>query len=152
VTITSFPSDAGSTREVAHRNWAAAVRAYRSSLDLYRHVLTIRAQREARSLSPQTGFNLGEQYAPVRLRTQAPALQNLTPREREVAHLMACGYTNQQIAETLVLTRGTVANHVAHILDKLGASNRTQVAALVFLAPPDQPQPDGPPASNAAAD
>jgi DNA-binding NarL/FixJ family response regulator len=75
----------------------------------------------------------------------------LTPREREVAHLMASGHTNQQIAETLVLTRGTVANHVAHILDKLGASNRTQVAALVFLAQPERPQPNGP-ASNAAAD
>jgi len=65
---------------------------------------------------------------------------------------MACGYTNQQIADTLVLTRGTVANHVAHILDKLGASNRTQVAALVLHAPSEEPHPEGAPAFDAADD
>jgi DNA-binding NarL/FixJ family response regulator len=56
----------------------------------------------------------------------------LTPREREVAELIARGYSNQQIASELVLTRGTVANHVAHVLAKLGATNRTQVAARVL--------------------
>jgi DNA-binding NarL/FixJ family response regulator len=55
----------------------------------------------------------------------------LTPREREVAALLAEGRTNQEIAEVLVIERGTAANHVAHILHKLGASNRTQVAVLV---------------------
>jgi DNA-binding NarL/FixJ family response regulator len=51
--------------------------------------------------------------------------------------LIARGYTNQQIAETLVLTRGTVANHVAHILGKVGVTNRTQVAARVLkIVPP----------------
>ena len=48
--------------------------------------------------------------------------------------LIACGYTNRQIAEALVLTRGTVANHVAHILSKLDLSNRTQLAAYVTRA------------------
>jgi DNA-binding NarL/FixJ family response regulator len=63
-------------------------------------------------------------------------LDPLTPREREVAALIARGYSNQQIAATLVLTTGTVANHVAHILCKLGATNRTQVAALVLRPVP----------------
>jgi len=58
-------------------------------------------------------------------------LASLTPREREVAALLADGRTNRQIAELLVIERGTVANHVAHILHKLGVSNRTQVALLV---------------------
>ena len=40
----------------------------------------------------------------------------LTPREREVAELIAHGLSNEQIALRLVLTAGTVANHVAHIL------------------------------------
>lgn len=47
---------------------------------------------------------------------------------------MTFGYTNRQIAAKLVLTHSTVANHVAHILAKLGAANRTQVAALVSRA------------------
>jgi non-specific serine/threonine protein kinase len=52
----------------------------------------------------------------------------LTPREEEVAALIARGYTNRQIAGELVVARGTVANHVAHILDKLGFQSRAQIA------------------------
>jgi non-specific serine/threonine protein kinase len=63
----------------------------------------------------------------------------LTRRESEVAELIARGYTNQQIADALVLTRGTVANHVAHILGKLGVTNRTQVAAHVLGSDADTP-------------
>jgi DNA-binding NarL/FixJ family response regulator len=59
-------------------------------------------------------------------------LDGLTHREREVAELVTRGYSNQAIADALVLTRGTVANHVAHVLAKLGARNRTQVAARVL--------------------
>ncbi len=52
----------------------------------------------------------------------------LTPREHEVAGLMSQGLTNQEIAQQLTLTPGTVANHVAHILAKTGARSRVQVA------------------------
>ncbi len=38
------------------------------------------------------------------------------------------GLTNRQIAEALVITEGTAANHVVHILGKLGFSSRAQVA------------------------
>jgi predicted ATPase/class 3 adenylate cyclase/DNA-binding CsgD family transcriptional regulator len=53
----------------------------------------------------------------------------LTRREQEVAVLIARGMTNRQIAEALVITEGTAANHVNHILDKLGFSSRAQIAA-----------------------
>jgi DNA-binding CsgD family transcriptional regulator len=53
----------------------------------------------------------------------------LTARQREVAALIARGCTNAEIAELLVLTKGTVANHVEHILNRLGFSNRALVAA-----------------------
>jgi DNA-binding CsgD family transcriptional regulator len=53
----------------------------------------------------------------------------LTPREREVAELLAEGLTNSQIAQRLVISRKTVAVHVSHILAKLEMSSRTQVAA-----------------------
>ena len=40
-------------------------------------------------------------------------------------------YTQSQIAEALVIAEGTAANHVNHILDKMGFSSRAQVAAWV---------------------
>ena len=52
----------------------------------------------------------------------------LTRREREVAALIAGGLSNPQIAAELVITRRTAANHVEHILNKLGFHARTQVA------------------------
>jgi DNA-binding NarL/FixJ family response regulator len=55
----------------------------------------------------------------------------LTARQLEVARLIARGYTNVQIAESLVVTPGTVANHVAHLLDRLGFDRRAQVASWV---------------------
>src|SRR4051812_1725422 len=59
------------------------------------------------------------------------ATESLTRREREVAELIAEGMSNEQIAERLVLTPGTVANHVAHILSKLRLMSRVQVAVKV---------------------
>src|SRR5438067_1865532 len=73
------------------------------------------------------GVALVRDQQPPGARRDVPT--TLTRREWEVARLIARGYTNRDIAETLVVTRGTVANHVAHILDKLNASNRTQIAA-----------------------
>jgi DNA-binding NarL/FixJ family response regulator len=52
----------------------------------------------------------------------------LTPREREIAALVAEGLSNAEIAERLVLSPGTVGNHLGHILRALGARNRVQVA------------------------
>ena len=52
----------------------------------------------------------------------------LSPRQWEIANLLALGLTNGQIADRLILSPGTVANHIQHILVKLGASSRTQIA------------------------
>jgi LuxR family transcriptional regulator, maltose regulon positive regulatory protein len=53
----------------------------------------------------------------------------LTDRELEVLGLLATGTTNREIADDLVVTVETVKKHVSHILDKLGAANRTQAVA-----------------------
>jgi predicted ATPase/DNA-binding CsgD family transcriptional regulator len=53
----------------------------------------------------------------------------LTPREREVAALVAGGSSNKAIAEELVISPATAARHVANILAKLGFSSRAQIAA-----------------------
>ncbi|WAZ23810.1 LuxR C-terminal-related transcriptional regulator [Streptomyces cinnabarinus] len=55
----------------------------------------------------------------------------LTPRESQVAELVAQGLANQQIAERLVIARRTAEGHVERILGKLGLSNRSQLAAWV---------------------
>jgi LuxR family maltose regulon positive regulatory protein len=46
-----------------------------------------------------------------------------------VLQLLAAGKSNLAIAEELVITLDTVKRHVTHILDKLGATNRTQAVA-----------------------
>jgi DNA-binding NarL/FixJ family response regulator len=61
----------------------------------------------------------------------ADTIGKLTPRQREVARLVAGGLTNMEIAERLVLTPGTVANHLEGILRRLGFRSRAQVAALL---------------------
>jgi len=53
---------------------------------------------------------------------------DLTPREREVASLVAEGLSNAEIAEKLYLSNGTVRNHVSTILEKSGLEHRTQIA------------------------
>ena len=53
----------------------------------------------------------------------------LTPREREIAALIARGLSNRAIADELVISQATVARHVANMLTKLGFSSRAQVAA-----------------------
>jgi DNA-binding CsgD family transcriptional regulator/tetratricopeptide (TPR) repeat protein len=53
----------------------------------------------------------------------------LSPRELEVARLVARGLTNKQIGEALFVAERTAENHVQHILVKLGFSNRSQIAA-----------------------
>ena len=61
----------------------------------------------------------------------------LTPREAEVLALLARGYTNREIAATLVISVRTAGVHVSHILRKLGAPNRLEAAAIAHrLSPP----------------
>jgi LuxR family maltose regulon positive regulatory protein len=60
----------------------------------------------------------------------APGLIDaLTARELQVLQLLAAGRSNRRIAAELVVTLDTVKKHVGHVLDKLGAANRTEAAA-----------------------
>ena len=60
---------------------------------------------------------------------QAEPWHPLSAREFEVAQLVAVGLTNRQIAERLVLAPKTISAHITHILTKLGAARRTEIAA-----------------------
>ena len=61
-------------------------------------------------------------------------MERLTPREVEVLRLLSQGQTNPQIAENLLVSRGTVKIHVQHIISKLGVSDRTQAAVRAIEA------------------
>jgi DNA-binding NarL/FixJ family response regulator len=52
----------------------------------------------------------------------------LTDREVEVLRLIAKGATNREIAEALVISEGTVKNHISNILVRLNVRDRTQAA------------------------
>jgi DNA-binding CsgD family transcriptional regulator/tetratricopeptide (TPR) repeat protein len=55
----------------------------------------------------------------------------LSAREHDVARLVASGLTNKQIAQSLTISPSTVSSHVEHILTKLGASRRAEIASWV---------------------
>jgi DNA-binding NarL/FixJ family response regulator len=61
-----------------------------------------------------------------------PSGNGLTAREREVVVLLRDGLTNQEIAERLVITSGTVRSHLENIFGKLGVHTRTAAVARAF--------------------
>lgn len=62
----------------------------------------------------------------------ATRLEALSPREKEIALLIAQGLGNAEIAEKLFISMPTVKTHVARILEKLQVSNRVQIAIAVL--------------------
>ena len=56
-----------------------------------------------------------------------PALESLTPRERDIAALVAQGLANKEIAARLFLSEGTVRNNIVVIMEKMNVTNRTQL-------------------------
>jgi len=74
--------------------------------------------------SQVVGRVLGEASSDSRSHRESP----LTPRETEVLELLARGLDNAAIAETLIVTKRTVQNHVSNIYAKLRVNSRTQAA------------------------
>ncbi|MEV0389335.1 response regulator transcription factor [Nonomuraea sp. NPDC050643] len=65
-------------------------------------------------------------------RPPPPLKDPLTPRELEIALLVARGHTNAHIATKLTISPGTVKTHIAHIQRKVGAANRVGIAAWAW--------------------
>lgn len=85
-------------------------------------------------LAPSITRRLIDQFAarPSPRSEDLARLEVLTEREREVFELIAQGFSNQELADRLVLTEGTVKTHVKHIFDKLEVRDRTQAVILAY--------------------
>lgn len=110
------------------------------------HAVLDRAQCALRSRRPAEAAELAERARTAASRSGASALVTLadevlaravpdgsagplTARETEIAALVAAGATNAQIAAALTISPKTVGAHVEHILTKLGAARRAEIAA-----------------------
>ena len=82
------------------------------------------------SSPPASTRRLIEQHSPTPV--EAPQLDELTAREREVLRLLARGLTNAEIAKTLVVEPSTVKSHVARVLAKLGLRDRVQAVVYAY--------------------
>ncbi|MGQ0623303.1 MAG: response regulator transcription factor [Sporichthyaceae bacterium] len=76
-------------------------------------------------------------------------LGQFTARELEVLELIVAGARNNEIAQRLAITVGTVKSHVKSILAKLGVLNRSQAIAMYLGAPGPDPDSDRPPVLDA---
>jgi DNA-binding CsgD family transcriptional regulator len=90
------------------------------------------AEVAAQLLSRWRGWRVDELIAVQRrlgIGAEPSGPAELTPREREVAALLAEGLSNAGLAERLYISPRTAAVHVSNILSKLGMASRTEVAA-----------------------
>jgi len=88
--------------------------------DLVKVVRRIHAGKK--HIPPEVAANLAEHFSN----------DDLTPRETEVLAQIAEGNRNRDIAERLFISEETVKVHIKHIMDKLGASDRTQAVAIAI--------------------
>jgi two-component system response regulator NreC len=85
-------------------------------------------ERDEAFLAPAASRKLIADYLARRDRGDLPIpTEKLTAREEDVLRLLAQGFTNQEIAEQLVISVKTVETHRAHILDKLSLRMRAEL-------------------------
>jgi len=92
-----------------------------------------------RHLRERAASAAGKRLSPV---------DRLTPREREIIAAVAAGESNREVAQRLSLAEDTVKHHISNVFDKLGVSNRAELAAYAAshgLAQPPPPARTGEP-------
>ncbi len=82
--------------------------------------------------SPAITAQLFARVAALRLKVARPIVPSLTPRELEVLRAIAQGYSNREIASTLVIELRTVKQHVHNILGKLNLHSRGDAVRFAF--------------------
>ncbi len=84
-------------------------------------------------LAPAITRRLIEEFATAPdPRAAGPALEELTPREREILLLMGRGMANDEIVARLVISESTVKTHVARAIAKLGLRDRVQAVVYAY--------------------
>jgi len=82
---------------------------------------------------------------------RAPALDELTEREREVMALVATGLSNDEIATRLVISPATAKTHVSRAMLKLGARDRAQLVVFAYESGLVNPRAPARPASHSGS-
>ncbi len=103
-------------KDISSEEMAAAVRKVAAGEALIEPRITRKVLAEFSRLAAATGGKPAAGALPV----------PLTDRELEVLRALAHGLSNREIAGQLVITEGTVKNHVSNLIDKLGVRDRTQ--------------------------
>jgi DNA-binding NarL/FixJ family response regulator len=87
-------------------------------------------------LSPAVTRRLIAEYVarPERRAASPASLGELTDREREVLGLIATGLSNDELAETLVISPATVRTHINRVMAKLAARDRAQLVVIAYEA------------------
>jgi DNA-binding NarL/FixJ family response regulator len=87
-------------------------------------------------LSPAVTRRLIAEFisAPERRAASPASLGELTDREREVLALIATGLSNDELAETLVISPATVRTHINRVMAKLAARDRAQLVVIAYEA------------------
>ena len=90
-----------------------------------------KASKGEATLHPRVASRLIKQFS-RKEPDKSQLFSELTERETEVLTLIARGFTNQKIADDLVISIGTVKGHVSNILSKLHLADRTQAAVYAW--------------------
>jgi non-specific serine/threonine protein kinase len=113
--------------------WAATRMEYEHYLERTRANLIERVFQAEHAAGERMSLEQAVAYAQdvvkkaVKVQQSRQPLDQITPREREVATLIAQGKSNGEIADELVISKRTVESHIANILSKLGITNRAQI-------------------------
>jgi DNA-binding NarL/FixJ family response regulator len=95
------------------------------------HAIRVIAAGDA-LLSPAVTRDVIEHFTRQTASNDGRAVEDLTPRERDVLALVARGLSNLEIAAALTVSEPTVKTHVAHILAKLSLRNRVQAVVYAY--------------------
>jgi predicted ATPase/DNA-binding NarL/FixJ family response regulator len=122
---------ASAAAEVHARRGTRFARVWADLLDETRSAAVARLGRTAAQEAWAQGqrLTITEAFEAAEGRAPSRPAGGLSRRELEVAELVAKGLSNRAMAERLHISERTVEGHVMHILNKLGLTNRTQVAS-----------------------